>query len=104
MPLDGLGTDEQHLGDFLAGVPFGDELEDLLLTRGQQPVAFVGLTTLETPEIASPGPNVNFLPYDNAQEEIDALTEQGINKIILLTHTGYDEDQAVAALTDGAAA
>jgi 5'-nucleotidase len=72
-----------------------------VLEVGGERIGIVGLTTLETPEIASPGPNVNFLPYDSAQEEIDALTEQGINKIILLTHTGYDEDQAVAGSLTG---
>ncbi len=64
-------------------------------------VGVVGLTTLETPEIASPGPNVNFLPYDAAQEEIDALAEQGVNKIILLSHAGYVEDQALAQSLTG---
>ena len=47
-----------------------------VLEVGGERIGIVGLTTLETPEIAAPGPNVNFLPYDSAQEEIDALTEQ----------------------------
>jgi 5'-nucleotidase/UDP-sugar diphosphatase len=72
-----------------------------VLEVGGERIGIVGLTTLETPEIASPGPNVNFLPYDSAQQEIDDLTGQGINKIILLTHTGYDEDQAVAGSLTG---
>lgn len=72
-----------------------------VLEVGGERIGVVGLTTLETPEIASPGPNVNFLPYDSAQQEIDNLTDQGINKIILLTHTGYDEDQAVAGSLTG---
>lgn len=68
---------------------------------GGERIGVVGLTTLETPEIASPGPNVNVMPYDAAQAEIDSLTEQGVNKIILLTHVGYVDDQALAEQLTG---
>lgn len=63
---------------------------------GGEKIGIVGLTTTETPEIASPGPNVNFVPYDAAQQEIDDLTGQGVNKIILVSHVGYVEDQRLA--------
>jgi 5'-nucleotidase len=35
------------------------------------------------------------------QGEVDKLTAQGVNKIIVLSHSGYDVDQAVAAETTG---
>ncbi|TNC71513.1 bifunctional metallophosphatase/5'-nucleotidase [Rubellimicrobium roseum] len=68
---------------------------------GGERVGIVGLTTLDTPEIAAPGPNVNFVPYDAAQEEIDALTEQGVSKIVLLSHAGFAEDQQLAETLTG---
>src|SRR5689334_600933 len=34
--VDGLAADDEQLGDLVAGVPFGDELEDLELARGQR--------------------------------------------------------------------
>ncbi len=64
-------------------------------------IGIVGLTTIETPEIASPGPNVSVLPYDAAQEAIDALTAEGVNKIILLSHAGYVQDQELATRLTG---
>ncbi len=37
----------------------------------------------------------------NLQEEIDELREQGINKIILLSHSGYEVDKLIAQNTTG---
>lgn len=72
-----------------------------VLEIGGERIGIVGLTTTDTPEIAAPGPNVNFLPYDAAQQEIDRLTEEGVNKIILLSHVGFEEDQALAETLTG---
>src|SRR3954470_4936521 len=36
MAVDGLAADDQHRGDLVARVPFGDQLEDLELARGQR--------------------------------------------------------------------
>lgn len=79
----------------------GKVAKSTVLEVGGERVGVVGLTTTDTPEIASPGPNVIFTPYDAAQAEIDVLTEQGINKIILLSHVGYDEDLRLAAELTG---
>ncbi|TNC52049.1 multifunctional 2',3'-cyclic-nucleotide 2'-phosphodiesterase/5'-nucleotidase/3'-nucleotidase [Rubellimicrobium rubrum] len=79
----------------------GKIAKSTVIEVGGERIGVVGLTTVETPEIASPGPNVNFLPYDAAQQEIDDLTEQGINKIVLLSHAGYVEDQALAQSLTG---
>lgn len=38
---------------------------------------------------------------EDIQEEIDKLKEQGVNKIILLSHMGLDTDKIVAQNTDG---
>jgi 5'-nucleotidase/UDP-sugar diphosphatase len=40
-------------------------------------------------------------PANAVQGEVDKLTEMGVNKIIVLSHSGYKVDQAVAAGTTG---
>lgn len=50
-------------------------------------------------------PDVGTILFDEretAQAEIDALTTAGVNKIVLLTHIGYDNDQAWMAQLTGA--
>ncbi|MCB1340901.1 MAG: 5'-nucleotidase C-terminal domain-containing protein, partial [Pseudooceanicola sp.] len=62
----------------------------------------IGLTPQDTDELASPGPNIIFTdPVDAVQHEVDALTAEGVNKIIVLSHSGYGVDQRVAAGTTG---
>ena len=40
---------------------------------------------VDTDELASPGPNVVFTdPVDSVQAEVDRLTGEGINKIVVL--------------------
>src|SRR5690606_31127899 len=61
-----------------------------------------GLTPLDTDELASPGPNVIFTPpADAVQAQVDLLTEDGVNKIIVLSHSGLNVDLEVAAATTG---
>ncbi|OCS90904.1 hypothetical protein A6K76_01540 [Caryophanon latum] len=58
-------------------------------------VGIFGLTTAETADISSPG-SIAFENYiEEAQKAVDALEEQGINKIIALTHLGYDDNATV---------
>ncbi|QVY61235.1 5'-nucleotidase C-terminal domain-containing protein [Cytobacillus gottheilii] len=55
-------------------------------------VGIFGLTTSETAEISSPG-QVEFKNYiEEAKASVKALQEQGVNKIIVLTHIGYDDN------------
>jgi 5'-nucleotidase / UDP-sugar diphosphatase len=54
-------------------------------------VGIFGLTTEETPEISSTGA-VEFSDYiEEATEAVEAFEDQGINKIVALTHIGYDD-------------
>lgn len=58
-------------------------------------VGIFGLTTEDTKDIASPG-KVKFLDYKIAAEEaVQEFKDQGINKIVALTHIGYDSNPAV---------
>lgn len=69
---------------------------------GGEQVGLIGLTPEDTDELASPGPNVTFSdPVTAVQAEVDKLTVEGVNKIIVLSHSGYGVDQRVAQETTG---
>src|SRR5690606_25459480 len=73
-----------------------------VIERGGEKIGLIGLTPIDTPEIASPGKNVVFTdPVQAVQGEVDKLTAEGVNKIIVLSHSGYLVDQRVAAGTTG---
>jgi 5'-nucleotidase len=77
------------------------DLKDLIkpstvLTVDGQRIGIVGLLTSDTPAISSPGPTVRFLDtVSSVQKAIDSLSQQGINKIVVLSHQGYRDDLAV---------
>lgn len=55
-------------------------------------IGIFGLTTAETVSISSPGKDVVFQNYiQEAQKSVDALKAQGVNKIIALTHIGFND-------------
>ncbi|KPA22078.1 Trifunctional nucleotide phosphoesterase protein YfkN precursor [Shimia sp. SK013] len=73
-----------------------------VIERGGEKLGLIGLTPQDTDELASPGPNITFSdPVGAVQGEVDKLTEMGVNKIIVLSHSGYGVDQRVAANTTG---
>lgn len=65
-------------------------------------VAVVGLTTEFTEVISSPSDATVFEDtIETAEAAVKALESMGVNKIIFLTHTGLDEDLALAAAVNG---
>ena len=80
----------------------GKLAKSTVIERGGEKLGLIGLTPQDTDELASPGPNIVFTdPVNAVQGEVDKLTEMGVNKIIVLSHSGYKVDQAVAAGTSG---
>ena len=76
--------------------------KSVVIERGGERLGLIGLTPQDTDELASPGPNVTFTdPVGAVQAEVDRLTAEGVNKIIVLSHSGYGVDQRVAAGTTG---
>ncbi len=70
-------------------------------------VGFFGLTTAETQAISSPG-EVTFEDYlAEAEKAVQAFEGMGVNKIVAVTHIGYDDnpvidnDQELAKHVDG---
>ena len=65
-------------------------------------LGLIGLTPLDTADLASPGDNISFTdPVAAVQREVDSLNAKGVNKIIVLSHSGYGVDQRIAAATTG---
>jgi DNA-binding beta-propeller fold protein YncE len=60
------------------------------------------LTTEDTAVISSPGDNITINDHTaTAEEVVAALEDQGINKIIAITHLGWDKDIALAHKVEG---
>ncbi len=73
----------------------------VLDVNGEQ-VGIIGLTTDTTPFSSSPGDTIAFGEYVASLEPVIAELEAlGINKIVLLSHIGYADDQTLAAAIDG---
>lgn len=81
--------------DFSASPVLAGMVEpSVVLEVGGQQIGVVGLVTADTPNIASPGDELVWSDdyVAAANEAAAALVEQGINKIILLTHLGIGVD------------
>ncbi|MET0749194.1 MAG: 5'-nucleotidase C-terminal domain-containing protein [Rhizobium sp.] len=81
----------------------GDRIKkSVVLTIGGQKIGIVGVVTTETPALASPGPHVKITDDVQAiNAEVDMLKSQGVNKIIALTHVGYNRDLDTIAKIPG---
>lgn len=80
----------------------GKIMKSTIIEKAGEQYGVIGLTPQDTDELASPGPLVSFEdPVAAVQGEVDQLTEQGINRIIVLSHSGYGVDQRVAEQTTG---
>ncbi|WP_059171895.1 5'-nucleotidase C-terminal domain-containing protein [Bacillus sp. FJAT-27445] len=65
-------------------------------------VGIFGLTTTDTTYLANPADEIVFNDaIGKAKATVAALKEQGVNKIIALSHHGYVPDQDLAAKVDG---
>ena len=66
-------------------------------------LAIIGVTTVTTPSISSPGDGTTFGNVTEAvQNTIDLIkSTTNITRIAALTHIGYDEDQLLAESTTG---
>lgn len=77
--------------------------KSVVVERDGQKIGIVGLTIAAKTK-ASSSPDANTLFEDEAiaaQREIDALALQGINKIVVMSHVGYDYDKQIIAKLSG---
>ena len=74
----------------------------VVLEIGGQKIGIVGAVTTETPDIASPGPNIQIEDdVANIAAEVKKLAGEGVDKIIALTHVGYPRDMEMIARIPG---
>lgn len=104
-----------HKTQFVAtNVDFDDDSEvrnyikrSTVIEKNGQKFGLIGAMPLdfETCTKKSVQEGVEVMDYDDTikalQKEVNNLREQGINKIILLSHTGYENDKKMASDLDG---
>jgi 5'-nucleotidase len=88
-------------GDDTANAKLGQR-KIITMPSGQK-IGIFGLTTPETPLLASPSAQVSFGSdlVAIAQAQVDALKAAGVNKVIALTHIGYTVDVELAKKVKG---
>lgn len=81
----------------------GDRIKpSMVIEVGGEKIGIVGAVTNDTPDIASPGPNILIADDINTiTAEVEKLRAEGINKIIALTHVGYPRDKEMIAKIPG---
>jgi 5'-nucleotidase len=81
----------------------GDRIKpSVVMNIGGQKIGVVGAVTTDTPEVASPGPNITIEDdIKTITAEVERLKAQGVNKIIALTHVGYPRDKELIAKIPG---
>ncbi len=74
-----------------------------IIERDGQQIGIIGIVIAQKTSVSSnPDPGTEFLDETaTAQQYIDELTAMGVNKIVVLSHYGYDNDLAMAANLTG---
>ncbi|MFD1745186.1 5'-nucleotidase C-terminal domain-containing protein [Rhizobium helianthi] len=92
------GNTKAKQGSLLDGKYKGYLIKEI----GGQKVGVVSVLATDTSETSSPGADITFedeITY--LKSAVKDLEGQGVNKIIALTHVGYNKDKEIAAAVDG---
>ncbi len=74
----------------------------VVLEVGGEKIGVISALATDTIDTSSPGPNVVFHDeIESLKADVEALQAQGVNKIIALTHVGYNKDLEIAAAVPG---
>jgi 5'-nucleotidase len=74
----------------------------VILKVGGEEVGVVGAITEDLMSISSPGDSLKLKPLvPSVQAAVDDLLNKGVNKIVLVTHIGYQEDIKLASQLRG---
>lgn len=89
--------------DFSKDVALAGKIKPwIIVERGHNKYGVFGLTSEETAEISKPGPNVVINDHIVwAKNAVEYFRGKGVNKIIALTHIGWDEDIKLAGQVEG---
>lgn len=75
--------------------------DHLIVDAGGERIGILGITTPDTVFLSSPGPVTFDDEIEHLNEAVARLRDEGVNKIVLLSHMGYVRDQELAAQVDG---
>jgi len=71
--------------------------KSIVIERDGEKIGLIGLTPLDTRDLSSPGRNIQFTePVAATQAEVETLKAVGVNIIIVLSHSGYQQDLLIA--------
>lgn len=74
----------------------------VVVDAGGQKIGIIGAVTNDTPDLASPGPNIKIEEdVANIAAEVKKLEAEGVNKIIAVTHIGYPREMDMIAKIPG---
>ncbi|TLS35584.1 5'-nucleotidase C-terminal domain-containing protein [Pseudalkalibacillus caeni] len=101
-----------YSGDGILGQLYKNEVGDpaadghiypaIILDVNGEKVGVFGLTTEDTTFLANPDDSLVFEDrIQKANDTVSMLQDEGVNKIIALTHIGYNQDLALAKAVDG---
>ncbi|MBZ9908408.1 5'-nucleotidase C-terminal domain-containing protein [Mesorhizobium sp. BR115XR7A] len=81
----------------------GDRVKSSIVVEvGGQKIGIIGAVTNDTPELASPGPNIKIEDdVKSITAEVEKLKGEGVDKIIAVTHIGYNRERDVIAKIPG---
>lgn len=86
-----------------AASKIGDRVKpSIVLEVGGQKIGIVGAVANDTAELATPGPNITIAEdVAKISEQVQELKQEGVDKIIALTHVGYPRDlEFIAKIPD----
>ncbi|WP_395774798.1 5'-nucleotidase C-terminal domain-containing protein [Agrobacterium pusense] len=86
-----------------AASKIGDRVKpSIVLEVGGQKIGIVGAVANDTAELATPGPNITIAEdVAKISEQVQRLKQDGVDKIIALTHVGYPRDlEFIAKIPD----
>lgn len=86
-----------------AASKIGDGVKpSIVLEVGGQKIGIVGAVANDTAELATPGPNITIAEdVAKISEQVQKLKQDGVDKIIALTHVGYPRDlEFIAKIPD----
>ena len=103
-------SSESHLSD-IANTTVGEEGQDTLdgqifpeviLDVNGEKVGLIGLDTESLNELSSPEDNIVINnAFDAAEDAVAELEDNGVNKIIAITHLGWNNDLELAEAVEG---
>ncbi len=77
-------------------------MSSAVIEKGNFKYGLIGLAPVNTAELSSPGPSIRFTdPGMALDRQIAKLANQGIDRIVLLSHSGYEIDKHLAATVEG---